>query len=192
MMLYFVRHGETDWNAAQRLQGQRDIPLNDKGRVQAVESASLIQSRVKNFEDLDYWASPLLRTAETMERLRDGLSLYPQAYKKDDHLKELNFGAWEGCTLPEARVLHPEIMLAREKDKWFTNPPLGESYEEVANRVSLWLKKLERDTLVVSHGGVGRVLMHLVAGLPKREASDIFIKQGVVYAIKSQHFELWE
>lgn len=192
MTIYFVRHGETDWNAAARLQGQRDIPLNDKGRVQAVESAALLQAKIKNVEDLDYWSSPLLRTTETMERFRCALNLHDTHYKKDDHLKELSFGLWEGCTLPEARASFPELMRAREQDKWHAHPPQGENYVEVAARVQLWLNKLTRDTLVVSHGGVGRVLLHLVAGLKKEEAVETFIKQGVVYALEPYKFELWE
>ena len=68
--IYFIRHGETDWNAEARLQGQRDVPLNDLGRVQAEEAGRRLRELVGRPEDLDYVASPLGRARETMERLR--------------------------------------------------------------------------------------------------------------------------
>src|SRR5215213_1807214 len=68
--LYFIRHGETDWNAEARLQGQRDVPLNDFGRVQAEEVGARLRGLLLHYEDLDYVASPLSRHRETMERMR--------------------------------------------------------------------------------------------------------------------------
>src|SRR4051794_29820914 len=73
--LYFIRHGETDWNAEARLQGQRDVPLNDFGRVQAEEAGARLRGLVLHYEDLDYVASPLSRTRETMERMREAIAL---------------------------------------------------------------------------------------------------------------------
>src|SRR5262249_13807186 len=69
--IYFVRHGETDWNAAKRYQGRRDIPLNATGLAQGRRNgqvlAELIGSRAAS---LDYVASPLMRARETMEIMR--------------------------------------------------------------------------------------------------------------------------
>jgi broad specificity phosphatase PhoE len=79
--LYFIRHGETDWNAEGRLQGQRDIPLNDLGRVQAVEAGGILNNLYLQPEDLDWWVSPLLRTRETAERAREAIGLHAPYYK---------------------------------------------------------------------------------------------------------------
>ena len=66
--LYFVRHGETDWNRAQRYQGQRDIPLNATGREQAVGNGRVLaQALGQEAAALDYVSSPLVRARETME-----------------------------------------------------------------------------------------------------------------------------
>src|SRR3954463_11872778 len=92
--LYFVRHGETDWNLEARLQGQRDVPLNDFGRVQAEEAGARLRGLVLRYEKLDYVASPLGRARETMERLRETIGLAPRTYRIDDRLKELTFGGW--------------------------------------------------------------------------------------------------
>jgi broad specificity phosphatase PhoE len=64
--LYFVRHGETDWNAEARLQGQQDVPLNAFGRVQAEEAGARLRALAPGYANLDYVASPLSRTRETM------------------------------------------------------------------------------------------------------------------------------
>src|SRR3954454_16381515 len=85
--LYFIRHGETDWNAEARLQGQRDIPLNDFGRVQAEEAGARLRALVLHYADLDYVASPLSRTRDTMELMREAIGLAPRVYREDERLK---------------------------------------------------------------------------------------------------------
>jgi broad specificity phosphatase PhoE len=91
--LYFVRHGETDWNAEARLQGQQDVPLNAFGRVQGEEAGARLRALAPGYANLDYVASPLSRTRETMELLRRTLGLDPALYRTDDRLKELSFGS---------------------------------------------------------------------------------------------------
>jgi len=87
--LFFIRHGETDWNSEGRLQGQRDIPLNDLGRVQAEEAGIILQGLHPHPEDMDWWVSPLARTRETAERVRTAMGLHPTYYKMDERLKTL-------------------------------------------------------------------------------------------------------
>ena len=83
-LFYFVRHGETDWNAERRLQGQLDIALNDIGRRQSAQCAStlrgLIAARRKAPADFAFISSPLSRARETMEILRGGLDLRRDGY----------------------------------------------------------------------------------------------------------------
>ena len=95
--LYFVRHGQTDWNAETRFQGTRDIPLNDIGRGQASRNGKALKDIVDPSK-VNFIASPLMRTRETMEIIRAEMELEPQAYQTDDRLKELSFGDWEGRT----------------------------------------------------------------------------------------------
>ena len=186
--LYFVRHGETDWNAEGRLQGQRDIPLNDVGRVQAEEVGAILARLEPRFEDLAYWSSPLSRTRETMELMRSRLGLHPPAYRLDDRLKELSFGAWEGLTWPEVEAHSPAIAASRLADKWHTKPPEGENYEDVATRLGAFVATLERPSVIVSHGGVGRTLMALRGTMDRVRASEVFVRQGVVYVFEGDRF----
>ena len=73
--LYVVRHGETDWNVAGRLQGHTDTNLNDRGRAQAVQNGHRLLEHKLNLETLDFVASPLMRAHETMQLLQEQQSI---------------------------------------------------------------------------------------------------------------------
>ncbi|MET0743284.1 MAG: histidine phosphatase family protein [Microvirga sp.] len=182
--LYFIRHGETDWNLEGRLQGQKDIPLNDVGRVQAEEAGRRLRALVPRYEDLDYVCSPMTRTRETMEILREAIGLHPGSYRLDERLVELTFGDWEGLTWKEVRTRDPRLAAARERDKWGYVPPGGgESYAMLAARVGPILDDMTRDTVVVAHGGVARALLSVACGVSTRHAAGIDIWQGKVLVI---------
>lgn len=175
--LVFVRHGETDWNAENRLQGQRDIPLNDKGRSQARRNGEAIAERFPDIADYDFVASPLGRARETMEIARQALDLDPTAYRLDDRLREITFGDWEGLTIEELRARDAAAIAAREADKWGFQPPGGESYDLLANRVEAWLGELTRPTVAVAHGGVARVVRRHLLDLDHQESVAAMISQ---------------
>jgi broad specificity phosphatase PhoE len=181
--LYVVRHGETDWNVEARLQGQRDIPLNGVGRVQAEEAGRRLASVAPDPAALAYVASPLGRARETMERLRRSLGLDPCAYRTDPLLAEISFGAWEGLTWKEVRGLDAPAAAARTREKWSYVPPGGESYAMLAARVAPFAAGLDRDTVAVTHGGVARVLLASLCGLAQTEAPSVDIWQGRVLVI---------
>jgi broad specificity phosphatase PhoE len=183
--LYFIRHGETDWNAEGRLQGQRDIPLNDLGRVQAEEAGVILRSLADRPDDLDWWVSPLSRTRETAERARTAIGLHPTYYKTDDRLKELTFGRWEGLTWKELRQFDPQGAAERKKSKWTAVPPEGESYEMLTARVADFLSVVRRETVLVSHGGVARALMTLIGGIDPKMAATADIWQGRVLVFEA-------
>jgi probable phosphoglycerate mutase len=178
--LYLIRHGQTDWNAEGRLQGGKDIPLNDIGRVQAGEAARRLMSLRPDFSDLAYVASPMSRAQETMTLLRRELGLHEHVFRTDQRLREITFGEWEGQTWAEIVARLPDAARARAADKWHFVPPGGESYAMLAERVRPWFDALERDTVAVAHGGIARALMVLAAGQPPRAAAEADIRQGEV------------
>ncbi len=184
-VLYYVRHGETDWNVEQRLQGHRDTALNARGRIQAAYCGGLLGDLLacegRAAADCAYVSSPLQRARETMELLRVGLGLPAQAYAVDERLIEIAFGDWEGLTLPEIEARWPHAVAGRERDKWGFTPPGGESYRDVTARVGAWYATVERDTVVAAHGGVGRALIAYFNILPHQEAAHADIVHGVVY-----------
>src|SRR5262245_42381695 len=106
--IYFVRHGETDWNLAQRYQGRRDIPLNATGRAQATRNGRVLAQALGHAAgQLDYVASPLVRATETMEIIRREIGLPPRGYRTDDRLREIGYGNWEGELWAELPVRDP-------------------------------------------------------------------------------------
>jgi len=184
-VLYFIRHGETDFNVAQRLQGRSETRLNARGRTQAREYAGILRDLFERDRhqpsDYAYVSSPLLRARETMELLRAGLGLDPKAYDTDDRLAEISYGEWEGFTLAEIQARDPGVLQRREQDKWDFVPPGGESYREVADRVAAWYATVTRDSVIAAHGGVARALMANFHILPEEEATHADILHGVVY-----------
>jgi probable phosphoglycerate mutase len=184
--LYFVRHGETDWNRAKRYQGQRDIPLNDTGREQAGRNGrALVEALGSAAASFDYVASPLMRTRETMEIVRRQLALAPSAYRTDDRLREINYGHWEGKLWDELAEADPEGYAARLADYWNWQPTGGESYRMLSERVAGWLAEAERDAVVVSHGGVSRVLRALVLRLKPADIPSLEVPQDKVLMVQA-------
>jgi len=183
--IYYIRHGETEWNAEGRLQGGQDIPLNNLGRKQAASAggilAGLFARDGRSETSLAFIASPLGRARLTMELVRGALALPPHQYAIDDRLREIGYGRWEGATLAEMQVSDPEQFAKRQAEKWTVPPPGGESYAEVTARVSDWYRQLTADTVAVAHGGTARALMVALGIETPDSAADLTIEQGAVY-----------
>lgn len=184
--IYFVRHGQTDWNAEWRLQGQIDIPINDKGRAQAKRNGEKLAETLDDPQAYRYVASPLSRTRETMEIVRGGLGLPANGFDFDDLLKEIHFGDWQGSTWDELREREPEAIAARFDDPWNTVSPGdgGESYAMLSDRALSWLDSVREDTVVVSHGGINRCLRGRLEGLTEEEITRLKVPQDKVMVIK--------
>lgn len=184
-VIYYVRHGLTDWNVHQRLQGRHDVPLNADGCAQAVRCAEILRDlflrdgRVP--ENFDYVSSPLIRARKTMEIMRATLGLQPTGYSVDARLAEIAFGEWEGLTYADVLARDQGVVARREFDKWGFLPPGGESYAQVTIRIRGWYETIEKDTVVAAHGGTARALIAHLALAPPQDATHYSIDQGVVY-----------
>ncbi|MCQ8780717.1 histidine phosphatase family protein [Mangrovibrevibacter kandeliae] len=188
-LLYFVRHGETDWNAQGRFQGQRDIPLNATGRAQARRNGAFLRQTLGDaLGRFDFVASPLSRAAETMRLVRAELGLPETGYRSDERLVELHYGGWEGRTFVELRGLDAALMDRREADKWrFVPPGTGaESYEILALRIQPVLDALKGPTVMVAHGGIARVLLLAYGGMTPQHAAHVGIPQDRVLRIENE------
>jgi len=161
MNLLLIRHGQTDWNRAQRFQGQSDIPLNETGRKQAQALAERLAA-----EPFDaVYSSDLQRATETASIIRRS------GFQPDTRLREVHFGDWEGLTYDEIKAKHPEPLAAWEADIFKNAPPNGETLEELSVRVQSMLDELrekheDQNVLVVAHGGVLQTLICLALKLP--------------------------
>jgi broad specificity phosphatase PhoE len=163
--LYLARHGETDWNAAGRWQGQTDVPLNERGRAQAREIAAL----ARGLGILSVAASDLARARDTAGIVAAELGL--AVGHLHPGLRERRFGCFEGLTREEVAVRHPEAW-ARYLEDPGPAPPGGESREELLGRLLPALSgaaaRLPGPLLVVMHGGSMRALLaDHAAGVPR-------------------------
>ena len=191
--IYYIRHGETEWNALGRLQGTQDIPLNALGRVQAVQAGNILSQLVaRNGHDamrLPYVASPLSRARATMELVRETLQLPVEDYALDAWLREIGYGKWEGATLPEMQAADPVFYAKRLTEKWTLAPEGGETYADVERRVRDWYDQLTGDIVAVAHGGTARALMVALGFETPNRAVDLPIQQGAVYVFGEDGFE---
>jgi broad specificity phosphatase PhoE len=191
--IIFLRHGETDWNAEGRLQGQKDIPLNAKGRFQAGEAgralARLLGPAGLNDPALNWVSSPLSRATTTLQLARVAAGMPAEGFETDPRLMELTFGEWEGLTWPDVQARSPQSANWRDGDKWNFQPPGGESYAMLGERLQPWLESLTGDTVVAAHGGVCRVLMAQTAGLACERAALVEIHQGRVVVFHKGRFD---
>ncbi|MFN7011294.1 MAG: histidine phosphatase family protein [Allorhizobium sp.] len=186
MLIYLIRHGQTDWNAEGRLQGQKDIGLNETGRSQASENGRRLAEELgETAPSFDYVASPLGRTRETMERLRAAMGLEPKDYRTDSRLVELSFGDWEGSTIAELQRVTPGRVEERARQKWDFIPPGvdAESYEILSWRVGAWLTAVERPTVCVSHGGIVRSVFRIIGGWSGDKACEMNVPQDRILKI---------
>jgi broad specificity phosphatase PhoE len=194
-VVYYVRHGETDWNVEGRLQGRHDIPLNGTGRRQAVACGEILRDLFactgRAPAALDYVSSPLQRARVTMDLMREVLGLPPGGYRIEDRLAEISFGAWEGFTLSELAMHDREAVARRDQDKWHFLPPGGESYAQLMVRVRDWYTGLSRDTVVAAHGGTARALFAHLGFVATDAAALQSIEQGVVYVLADGSWTLY-
>jgi broad specificity phosphatase PhoE len=183
--IYFIRHGETAWNAEGRYQGKKDIPLNDVGRAQADGNGHLLKALLersgRNSEEFDWYVSPLSRTRETMERVRAAFRDTPlPKVVSDDRLIELSFGIFEGQLHTELADGAMAIAGQRDASFWYYRPPEGESYDDLATRITAFGDALPRRAIIVSHGGVLRVLRRIIEDFPPDRAVNWFPPQDSV------------
>lgn len=185
-ILYLVRHGETDWNAERRYQGQMDIPLNARGRQQAMRNGEVLARHLSEHgydpSGLVFVSSPLGRARETMELLRAGLGLPAKGYLVDDRLKEASYGVWEGLTVPEIEARDPTAFSRRQADPGGFAPAGGESYDALGARVRPIVEALHRDTLIVAHGGVMKVVRGMLEVLTPAQVLSLDAPQDQVLA----------
>ena len=162
-LLYLVRHGETDWNAAERWQGHTDIPLNATGRAQARAVAHTLRSLGLG----GIVASDLSRAQETAHIVAAELGIRVAYF--DAALRERSFGCFEGLTREECDRLHPVAWRAWLADR--RAPEGGEPLELLTARVVAAVARAaevvareDAPALVVTHGGSLRAVVAAATG----------------------------
>ena len=165
MKLYLVRHGETDWNIENKIQGQTDIALNEKGRHQAKELAGELAGG--GFGVRVIYTSGQIRARQTAEIIGQALGIVPVAVKG---LEEISLGKWEGYTWKQVREVFAEDYQLWQSNRRYQVPPQGESYQQLLDRllptIDGIISKEEENTRVGTHSGVIMTLMSYVYDTP--------------------------
>ena len=163
--VYLIRHGETDSNTQKRFQGRIDIPLNARGMSQV---GCLTEFMAGKKLDAVY-SSSMLRACMTAAPLAMSHNL---AYKPMELLQEVSFGDWEGLSFDEIEKRWPKELHAflTRPGEWI--PPNGETFAQVAARCQKAFDKIfaeqghDKNIAIVSHGGIIRVQLCLLLGMP--------------------------
>ena len=187
--IYFIRHGETDWNAQSRYQGQADVPMNETGRAQARRNGEALRALLPEIGGFNFVASPLLRARETMEIVRSALTLEPLDYTLDERLKELNYGHWQGIFAKDLPGIDASGIEVRSRDTFRWRPKGGESYEDLMARSVDWLGDVTADTVVAGHGGVSRVLRGHLYGLDAASVPELPVPQDRILVLRRDDME---
>ncbi len=175
-IIYFIRHGETDWNKQGLIQGSIDTDLNAHGIEQAKEVARALSEKTGEFDRFNFVVSPQRRARETMNYIATALKLDEGEIKIEPRVRELGFGIWENRPFWELK--DSPIYPADAETRYRWRPQGGESYADGVARVDDWLTTVDRPTLVVAHGAVGRCLMGRVAGLLPAQIVSLKTPQG--------------
>lgn len=163
MEIILVRHGETEYNRVDVFRGRVDLPLNERGRVQADAAADYLSTH--GFEA--FYSSPLLRamqTAQAIAKLHGG-EVHPL-----ESFIDVDYGEWSGKSIDEIRDSWPREFAAWAKDPEIAVFPGGEAVREVRERLKEGLDRLAREhegtVLLVGHKLINRILICIVLGLP--------------------------
>ncbi len=178
MKLYLVRHGQTDWNAQGRIQGQLDIPLNEEGKSQAKIAAE----KLKNHKISSIISTDLQRGLETAQIINRYHNL---EIKTDPRLREKYYAMWEGITWNEVHAQNPQLTqeILDSPLKWHA-PEDGETMEEMFTRIKSFLVDLknhnshtsgnDHNLLIVSHNSPIRIMI----AIAKKIAPEDYRKVG--------------
>ncbi len=184
MKLYFIRHGQTDWNTEGKIQGSVDTELNATGILQAEEmSRKVLEDQIPISK---IYTSRQKRALKTAQILSEAAEL---DYEIADGLEEINLGAWEGLTWDEVRRSY-----SAEYEVWYHNrrdsrPPKAESYQEMLDRVLTALHRIikenDRDVAIVTHSAVIMCLQCLITDTPLEKMGRFKTENTHIFEIDS-------
>lgn len=182
MRLYLIRHGQTDWNVAGKIQGSTDIPLNETGRRQAACLAKGMEGRPVS----RVYSSTLSRAYDTARAIGDSQGV---PVHKLSELEEVNYGYWEGLNMEEIEQQYP-----KELEQWYYSPvevapPGGETqtqvYERCQRAIRMIVEQAEGDAAVVSHGAtVVFLLESMLQGEGREDEEDIIVGNASISTVE--------
>jgi probable phosphoglycerate mutase len=180
-VIYLLRHGQTDYNAEGRLQGQLESTLTALGEAQVRAMAQVLKAEIADVSGWRILASPLRRTRQSAAIVAETLGLDVEIASP---LIEVGCGDWEGRLYAEVRAENPEDFNARD---WFFRAPGGERFEDMAARIDPWLATLppepERRLILVAHGISGVMVRRAYLGLTREQAFELDTPQDALFRL---------
>jgi probable phosphoglycerate mutase len=180
LTLYVVRHGQTVTNTKAGIMGQNDSPMTPKGKDQVRFNSRILKREAgKDAKMLDFVSSPLHRACQAMEILLEELGTDSYAYRTDRRLMETDFGLHSDWTWEKMNAdAHGKAYLT---DPWNYVRPDGEALSDVYERVGKFLSTLTRDSVILTHNGVVRMIRAHYLGLtPEQTVAYTQPNEGVM------------
>jgi broad specificity phosphatase PhoE len=183
--LLLARHGETDWNREGRWQGQKNVPLSNRGREQALTLAN----RLKSEQLAAVYSSALQRAIATAQEIaiRHKLNVC-----RDERLNEIDLGEWEGLPHKDIVAKYPQLLQAWERDPFSVQPPNGEGIAQLERRVLAAVREIAlaypgETVCLIGHKMTNGIIRCHYLGLPLNEALRTVPDHAVYEAIEIPH-----
>lgn len=178
--LYLMRHGQTEWNAAGRMQGRLDSRLTATGIEQAQRQARLIAHL-----EADRYSSPQGRALQTA-----GIVFEDRDFAIDERLREIDIGDFTGRLTEDLHREYPECFTGSRLN-WYDRTPDGEHFEQLSARCRDFLADLPGPSLIVTHGITLRMLRILALDWPLSRLEELTVEQGAIHVIQKGEQEVW-
>lgn len=178
--LYLMRHGQTEWNLAGKMQGRLDSPLTELGIAQARRQAQLVTHITA-----ERYSSPQGRAVRTAE-----IAFGKLVFKTDSRLCEIDTGEFTGHSIRELQQSYPEAFKGKSID-WYDRTPQGENFAQLSARCQSFMDDLTGPALVVTHGITLRMLCALALGMPLARLAEFSVEQGAVHVVRKAAHEVW-
>ncbi|MEJ6402384.1 histidine phosphatase family protein [Yoonia sp. 2307UL14-13] len=177
--LYILRHGETVWNAENRMQGGLNSPLTEKGRAQAARQGELLSGL-----DLDGFAALSSPQGRAFETAAIAVAPLIPLIRTDDRLREIGVGEWQGKVRDDLRVHVPVVDGPDGPLALYEHAPGGEGFAGLEQRCRAFLADLAGPVVIVTHGITSRMLRCLSLGLGRDALANMPGGQGNVFHLK--------
>ena len=185
--LILVRHGESEWNRAGRIQGQVNSPLTDLGINQAKATRDYLSGILLN-QQLEIYTSPLDRALQTAEIIAQGIDYPSRKIIIEERLNDFNIGEISGTFgWDKVAEIFPEQAQLRLQDPMRFHPSGGESGAEFEARLRSLLEDLMDDgtlKLMVSHGIVNKFIRGILKNLSGKEMVELGESQNTIYRLE--------
>ncbi len=186
--LYLIRHGATQGDGVKRYKGSLDVPLSEEG-IEQIKRVALYLSQIIKDERPVVYSSPLSRALKSAEIISDNFNVKPVVIPE---LRERSFGIWEGMSFDEIKERYLEEFSLWSSNPLRYSPPEGESTLEVRDRVMKAFKwilqatasSLQPDIIIVAHGGVNRIILCELLGVPLENIFRIEQEHGAINIIE--------